>query len=173
MREVEKDDGIYVIIEGMYRKVCSACYNLRNPQAMQTIDKPTFRIWIPGRPLSGQKGSRSSSRYAQSIRDAAQQVVPYPSATTRIDVEIWYKSSGTSRPDVDNVAKPILDALKGLVYLDDEQVRSVRIVALPANETYSLGGWVDGPVFFRLIDSDTPEFLIAIWHGISIHGLGP
>ena len=28
-------------------------------------------------------------------------------------------------PDVDNIPKPILDALKGLVYLDDEQVTDV------------------------------------------------
>ena len=28
-------------------------------------------------------------------------------------------------PDVDNIPKPILDALKGLVYMDDEQVTDV------------------------------------------------
>lgn len=28
-------------------------------------------------------------------------------------------------PDVDNIPKPILDALKGLVYMDDEQVTDI------------------------------------------------
>jgi Holliday junction resolvase RusA-like endonuclease len=72
---------------------------------------------VSGRPLSGQKGSKSSSRYAQLIRVVAKLVVPYPSATPRIDVEIWYKAFDKSRPDVDNVAKPILDALKEIVFL--------------------------------------------------------
>ena len=30
-------------------------------------------------------------------------------------------------PDVDNLAKPVLDALKGLVFIDDEQVTDLSV----------------------------------------------
>lgn len=47
---------------------------------------------------------------------------------------------GTVRDDVDKVAKPILDALKGVLHEDDKQVGSIRVSALSENEPVHLRG---------------------------------
>lgn len=37
----------------------------------------------------------------------------------------------TSKPDIDNVAKAVLDALNGVAYDDDKQVTSLHVTKLP------------------------------------------
>jgi hypothetical protein len=74
---------------------------------------------------------------------------------------------------VDNVVKPVLDALNGVVYLDDSQVRWVKIVALPTDDAYSIGGSTHLQVFSRLVKGEPPEFLISIFEGLPIPGGGP
>ena len=51
----------------------------------------------------------------------------YPIDVGPLNAVILYCSDGTSDLDVDNIAKPILDALKRLIYEDDRQVRQVLI----------------------------------------------
>jgi crossover junction endodeoxyribonuclease RusA len=43
----------------------------------------------------------------------------------RVMLIIMYFYESESSMDIDNIPKPIADALKGLVYLDDEQVTDV------------------------------------------------
>jgi len=43
-------------------------------------------------------------------------------ATGQVMLTITYFYESESSMDIDNIPKPISDALKGLVYLDDEQV---------------------------------------------------
>lgn len=103
--------------------------------------KSRYRVWAPGRPLSSRKSGRSSTRYASEIRDAAKAAVRSPLRSSRIDVEKFFEAPGATRADEDNIVNPILDALIGIVYLDDKQVRSVRATALPKGERYALSGW--------------------------------
>ena len=44
------------------------------------------------------------------------------SATGQVMLTITYFYESESSMDIDNIPKPISDALKGLVYLDDEQM---------------------------------------------------
>ena len=78
---------------------------------------------IEGPPASQQ--SRSKSRVAEwtrNVHDVAESTWDSePPLTGEVTVTITYVYEGTSL-DVDNIPKPILDALKGLVYLDDSQV---------------------------------------------------
>jgi hypothetical protein len=95
---------------------------------------PVLSIWVPGAPKSAQGGSRA--RYREKIRQLASKKVSKPLKGSRIDVEIVYGAEDRKlRADVDNVAKPILDAFKGVVYDDDNQVRSLRVVAVHSNES--------------------------------------
>ena len=73
---------------------------------------------------------------------------------------------------MDNVIKPILDALKGIVYEDDSQVRSVKITAFPSSEegAYGVSGWGSIDVFNRLTQHPPKEFLINVFEGLSIYG---
>ncbi|MCF7870051.1 MAG: RusA family crossover junction endodeoxyribonuclease [Candidatus Omnitrophica bacterium] len=95
--------------------------------------------------------------------------MPQPTHSKRLDIDIWFNAQGISRPDVDNIIKPILDAFKGIVYFDDNQVRSVRVVALSSGDAYKLRG--SYKTLKRLINSDTKEFLINIYNDLKISGV--
>lgn len=84
-------------------------------------------------------------------------------------MEIYFQSQRALRPDVDNILKPILDALKGTVYVDDSQVRSITVVAFPVDEVYSVAGWTSIEALRRLQDSPPKEFLIDVYEGMAIH----
>lgn len=131
--------------------------------------KPVFRIWVPGIPKSfGSKGAKSKY-YRQRIQEATRTQVPYPIESGRIDIEIFFVSPRSIRADVDNIIKPILDALEDIVYFDDNQVRSIRAVAIPPEDFVSFHD-TDTAVTDRLYKAD--EFLIDIYHGIGILGPG-
>lgn len=86
----------------------------------------------------------------------------------RIDIEIFFHAATSMRGDVDNVIKPILDTLIGVVYEDDRQVRSVRVTALPKGEPFRSSG--SGDVFTRLMKTEPKEFLIDVYEGLFTPG---
>ena len=91
--------------------------------------EPTHLIWVGARPKSAQ--GKGKSRYIELIKGAAQEVIKEPLKNYGIKVEICYPTDGTIRQDVDNVIKPILDALIGIAYIDDSQIMSVKVTAVP------------------------------------------
>jgi Holliday junction resolvase RusA-like endonuclease len=138
---------------------------------MTVLRKPAFRIWIPGVPKSLQsKGAKET--YVQKIREVAKSVVPCPTKSPIVDVEIFFVSEHTMRADVDNVIKPILDALIGVVYIDDKQVRSVRAVAIPSDDVTHITGRMSIKTFERLFKSEGKEFFVDIYGGLAMPGFG-
>jgi Holliday junction resolvase RusA-like endonuclease len=113
-----------------------------------------FTVDIPIQPVAfaraGSNGKRrftppKQAKYRQDIQVYARQAWKGPPSkkaiTMSIDIRVlWPKSrrhpSGyiekTSRPDIDNYAKEILDSLNGFIYLDDAQV-----VCLTISKSYS------------------------------------
>ena len=126
-------------------------------------EAPRFRIWVPGKPRSANGGARS--RYREAIANAARQVIERPIGSSDVDIEVWF-GSDAMRPDVDNILKPVLDALKGVAYRDDCQVRSVRVVAIPHHRATHIPIRAPIEVVQRLGGRD--EFLIAIFEGRSL-----
>jgi hypothetical protein len=98
--------------------------------------------------------------------------VPHPTISSRIDVEIYFQAQSPLRPDIDNIIKPVLDALKGVLYVDDSQVRSIKVAAFPSNEAYGFTGPTSKETIDRLFAHPTTEFLIDIYEGLMING-GP
>jgi crossover junction endodeoxyribonuclease RusA len=83
-----------------------------------------FEFNVDGPPVSQQ--ARRPERLAAwkvSVRAKAHEFWPKeaPAVEQEITVEITHFFEGAPA-DVDNIPKPILDALKGLVYVDDRQV---------------------------------------------------
>ena len=136
--------------------------------------EPLFRIWVPAYPKSSQADKQNLGRYRETIRAAAREVITEPTKSRRLDVEIFFQADSLLRPDVDNIMKPILDALRGILYEDDSQVRSVKVTALPSPEegAYGISDWVSIDVFNRLTKYPPEEFLINIFEGLAMHG-GP
>ena len=82
-----------------------------------------FEFVLDGPPVSQQARNRFLVRkWTQTVHNAARQVWDAePPFAGEVMVTITYFFSGVSL-DVDNIPKPILDALKGLVYSDDSLV---------------------------------------------------
>jgi len=136
------------------------------------IREPKFRIWVDGHPQSVQGDSKHLVQYREKISKSTLKIVPYPTKSNSIDIEIYFSYKRALRPDVDNIIKPILDALKGIVYMDDSQVRSIHVTALPTDEAYGISGLTNIKAFKRLAATPQREFLIEIFEGFSTY-LGP
>ena len=138
------------------------------------IRKPNFSIWVEGYPLSSQATRQTLERYKSIIKDTTSKIVPYPIKSRRIDIEIFFQAKNTLRADVDNIIKPILDALKGVVYFDDSQVRSVKVTAIPSIEegAYGTYGWTNIETWKRLTNTPPKEYLINIFEGFSFDTSG-
>ena len=82
-----------------------------------------FEFALDGPPASQQARRRSLvQQWMQNVRSAAQRHWDgSPPASGPVMVSIVYVFDSTPM-DVDNIPKPILDALIGLVYFDDSQV---------------------------------------------------
>jgi crossover junction endodeoxyribonuclease RusA len=93
---------------------------------------PIFEFVVKGPAVSlrGSHKSRQSRlnyrKWVEFVRGAAKNEWPSGDKPTDRDVEVTISNYYTEAPpDVDNIVKPILDALKGLVYRDDLQVHKV------------------------------------------------
>jgi hypothetical protein len=99
---------------------------------------------------------------------AAKQSIGKPLKTPRIDIDIVFACKDRNlRADVDNVAKPVLDALKDVLYDDDRQVRSVRVVALPLDDVFKASGPVTAETWKRLLECE--EFLVVARVNSELH----
>ena len=82
-----------------------------------------FEFVIGGTPVSQQARRRELVRaWTQEVRSVAGQywdAQPLVAGAVAVTITYFYDRTPL---DVDNIAKPILDALKGLVYSDDSQV---------------------------------------------------
>ena len=119
--------------------------------------KPEYRLWIDGTPKSRQ--SSTFQRYRDSIQHVARQQFPVP-LNGRLEVEVVFADKHHTRPDTDNVLKPIMDALKGIAYLDDSQVISAKAHLLPVDDTLRTVNGQPHHTFVRLLDTD--QFLIRV-----------
>ena len=120
--------------------------------------RPRYSFWIKGQPRSHQAHG-SSTRYVERIQEEARsQIQGPPLSSERLDIEIIYSTRGV-RPDVDNVSKLILDALKGIIYHDDSQIRAAKTVGLRLEHGFRARGF-DEP-YKRLLRGG--EFLVNVY----------
>jgi hypothetical protein len=61
--------------------------------------------------------------------------------------------------DVDNLGEPTLDALKGVAYLDDAQVRVLRVAKFDKTRAAHISGR-EGPIDVLWLDDSRPH---AVW----------
>ena len=86
-----------------------------------------FEFVIDGPPVSQQARRRDRVRqWGEEVRKSASQYWPvgeFPEmGPVMLTITYFYD---TVEVDVDNIPKPILDALKGLVYVDDDQITDI------------------------------------------------
>ena len=104
----------------------------------------------------------SCPQWQEKVRAAAKQQWSGPLVSTQVIVVITCFSYGAAPVDVDNMAKPILDALKGVVYYDDRPVRDLvsRHRNCSDNDTYTTNP--SALLLARLANAEAEPF-VSIW----------
>ncbi|EKD49704.1 MAG: hypothetical protein ACD_63C00068G0001 [uncultured bacterium] len=115
---------------------------------------PVYKFSVVTKPLTVNSKCKYKRkiklRYKRNIQESAcvemQKYKIYtPVKESDIEVEIYWstKLSMGIRADVDNIIKPILDVLEGIVYLNDRQVRCVTSCLFDKNRQLLMSGRVE------------------------------
>ena len=85
---------------------------------------PVYQLFVYNRPSRGGKGKDA---YVNAVKAEASKRIDAIITTSDIELSVLYSSDRPAlvRSDIDNILKPTLDALCGLAYNDDRQVRAV------------------------------------------------
>lgn len=133
-------------------------------------DVPAHLVWVYARPSFRNKGKEA---YYAAVGEAARQEICSPIEANDIEVELLYSTDVSEgiRSDIDNVIKPTLDALKGIAFDDDRQVRSVTATLFDKNKKNTLAGMVDH--IQKLFYSNVPHVvLVSIYSDSRLAELG-
>lgn len=117
-----------------------------------------FEFTIKGPPVSHQTKNRTRLRsWKNDVGIEAQRELGASSDISAGDISVtityFYENS---TPDVDNVVKPILDALIGICYNDDSQVKEAKSRQKKIDRSYKIRG-VSAVILNAFSDGD--EFL--------------
>src|SRR5688572_17598966 len=106
------------------------------------FNTPAYHVWVEARPSFSGKGKRV---YYDAVRASARSTIPSPITESDVEIEIAYSTAIklAERLDADNVNKPTLDALKGIAYLDDSQVRHVQTTVFDRSQHREVNGRVE------------------------------
>ena len=112
-------------------------------------ETPCYIVWVEARPTSNGKGKEV---YYETVKRAARSVIQTPIATPDVEVEIVYSTviNPAERMDTGNIQKPTLDALIGVAYNDDRQVRDVDCTLFDRSTATNVKGRVEhmGRLFY-------------------------
>ena len=85
---------------------------------------------IEGTPVSLQaKRATSLDKWKQRVKSASSTAIPNPhfASDDRMAITLYYLPDEPMQGDIDNIVKPILDALCRHIYIDDRQVERVVV----------------------------------------------
>jgi crossover junction endodeoxyribonuclease RusA len=131
------------------------------------VDEIEFRV--TGTPISHQGHNKPLLRqWRENVAAAARAALPdgFVAATVEVEVQVvYYFEDGPAIPDEDNLLKPIQDALRGIVYADDDQVvdgtcckRNIDGAFRVRNwSTVLAEGFVAGEEFVHVIVRNAPD----------------
>ena len=116
---------------------------------------------------------KGRTAFYSAVEQAARMVIATPITARDIEIEIAHATTTkrSRRMDTDNVNKPTLDALKGVAYNDDSQVRSARCTLFDRTSEATVRGRVEH--LGRLFHSPHEHvLLIAIYSDSRLAELG-
>lgn len=99
-----------------------------------------IEFWVRGTPVSLQaKRAVAREQWKEKVRGASDMALggPYFAFDGPIAVTLYYLPSEPMQGDVDNIVKPILDALGQHIYRDDRQVERVVVQKFEPENNFS------------------------------------
>lgn len=118
---------------------------------------------VHGTPVSLQaKRSASREQWKERVKVASCSVIPSPhlASAERIAVTLFYLPIDSMQGDVDNIVKPILDALSRHIYIDDQQVERVLVQKFEPGNVFTFNQ--PTPKFAEALESDRPVLYVKI-----------
>ena len=97
---------------------------------------------VQGTPVSlSAKRAKSRNEWKERVKSASSNVLPNPhfASNERIAVTLYYFPHEPMQGDVDNIVKPVLDALSRHIYLDDRQVERIVVQKFELGNTFDFG----------------------------------
>jgi hypothetical protein len=99
---------------------------------------PLYTLVVEQRPSSGSKLGKAA--YSAAVQEVARREILVPLEADDLEVEILYVSRTGINIDLDNIIRPTLNALTGIAYKDDRQVRSLRAARFDTKKPMRLRG---------------------------------
>lgn len=126
-----------------------------------------LEVIIPGVPLSLAARAESRELWKERIRSAARPLLPegHFASDAPVQVIIFYFSDTIVRFDVDNIVKPIFDAIKQFLIVDDRQVEKLVVQKFEPERLFSFTNpsevladaiEAQGPRMYLLVDASEP-----------------
>jgi crossover junction endodeoxyribonuclease RusA len=105
------------------------------------IDFP-IEFVVEGTPVSFQAArAASKSQWKARVKDASRSALPdgHMASEGKISATLFYFPSSPMHGDIDNIVKPILDALSRHVYMDDAQIERIVIQKFEPGAVFAFG----------------------------------
>jgi Holliday junction resolvase RusA-like endonuclease len=118
---------------------------------------------VQGTPVSLQaKRKKSLDEWKQRVKDASSKVIPTPHFVSedRVALTLYYLPPDAMQGDVDNIVKPILDALSRHIYIDDKQVERVVVQKFEPGNVFQFAE--PTPTFTEALNGDLPIVYVRI-----------
>jgi Holliday junction resolvase RusA-like endonuclease len=118
---------------------------------------PVYHVWVEARPSFKGKGKEA---YYEAVKQAARAEIQIPISSSDIEIEVTYSTAlpPAQRMDTDNILKPTLDALCGVAYNDDRQIRDSRATLFDRASAEQVTGRIDH--LARLLYTPQPHVVL-------------
>jgi crossover junction endodeoxyribonuclease RusA len=118
---------------------------------------------VHGTPVSLQaKRAESRTEWKERVKSASSTTIPDPhfASDGPISVTLYYLPDEPMQGDLDNIVKPILDALSRHIYLDDRQVERIVVQKFEPGSQYQFNE--PGQALVKALEGDKPVLYIRI-----------
>lgn len=97
-------------------------------------------VIVKGTPISHQSKSNSKLIWKEKVAQESRTKIPHPLSNDDIKIRITVYYNGIPTFDIDNISKPICDALNGIAYEDDSQIQDRIARKRSLNSSYRIKG---------------------------------
>jgi crossover junction endodeoxyribonuclease RusA len=118
---------------------------------------------VHGTPVSLQaKRPESRAEWKTRVKDASKVALPeaHFASEERMAVTLYYLPDEPMQGDIDNIVKPILDALSRHIYIDDTQVERVVVQKFEPGNVFSFHGPTD--IFLKALEGSKPVVYVRV-----------
>lgn len=127
-----------------------------------------IEIAIEAVPLSLQASARSRQDWKNKIQEVLRARIGGGKWATEspVSVTIFYFPDGRMIGDIDNIVKPILDALMPIVYLDDSQVDRILAQKFESDRAYKIEN--PSPTLATVLETEQPVVYVRVDNEVSL-----